>query len=360
MTRRTHSFNAYESPLKVGVGATGDVIVDDPTNLVADLYLVIDPEDALLREYIKVTAVNGTTGELTCAGDRGLPGSADGIAHAHDVDAPVRAVAVHQWLDDIFDDIIEVEDWAADHVDIGAVADPHTQYLTEPEGDVRYIEVAGDTMSGVLTLYGTDPTGDDEATPKLWVELVVDSALGIHNNDPGAHLNLDTYLPLDGTGQMTGTLQMNSNYISGVTDGAATNDAVNKSQLDAVSAVFDDYLPLTGGVLTGTLEVATAVLVRGDAGARAKLTFLGDDAEGVSEIHFGQNGGAAVRRMLVNPDTGEIDFYEWDGGTKFMWWDQVGTEVNFDNAMRIANLTDSTVGIVPLGISSSGLVVRMQ
>ncbi len=164
MSRRSNSWNAFESGLASAV-SSGDTtfVLDSALGLVAPGYLVVDPDDPNLREYFKFDTVNGSSLEGIL---RGLDGSAAG-AQAHDSGARVRAVAVKQWLDDIFDDIEDLEDWDFDHVN--TEPDPHPQYLTVTEGDALYLALAGGTLTGPLTL-AADPLSALQAATKQYVD----------------------------------------------------------------------------------------------------------------------------------------------------------------------------------------------
>ena len=63
------------------------------------------------------------------------------------------------------------------------------------------------------------------------------------------------YLPLAG-GTMTGEIDMGSDKIINLTDGTAAQDAVSKSQMDtAISTAGAAFLPLAGGTMTGDLNM---------------------------------------------------------------------------------------------------------
>jgi len=152
--------------------------VDSAVGLVAPVYLVVDPDVPAKREFVKADAVDTGSGLLTVTANRGLAGSAAG-GQAHDAGAKVRAVAMQQWLEDIFDDVEDLEQADADHV---AAPDPHTQYLTAIEGDAAYVEVAGDTMTGPLVL-NADPSAALGAATKQYV----DGGITTHAADVDAH-----------------------------------------------------------------------------------------------------------------------------------------------------------------------------
>lgn len=167
MSSRTYSRNAYESDLPSGVGSTGDATATSALGLTAPCYLVLSPDDPVLREYVLAETVDTGTGVLGISANRGLAGSANAPnGSTHPAGAKVRAVPVHQTLDDIFSDIETGETWETQHA---PGTDPHPQYITDTEGDAKYVEVAGDTMTGPLVLPG-DPTAALQAAPKQYVD----------------------------------------------------------------------------------------------------------------------------------------------------------------------------------------------
>jgi hypothetical protein len=106
MSSQSHSFNAFETGLDgaIGIGDT-TITLDDVSGLVAPGYLVIDPDDPVNREWIRFEGIN--VNDLTAV-TRGLLGNPTQDV-AHSSGARVRAVAVGQWLDDIFFDIDALE-----------------------------------------------------------------------------------------------------------------------------------------------------------------------------------------------------------------------------------------------------------
>jgi len=187
---------------------------------------------------------------------RNLAGSVGDIQHG--TEAKYRAVFTKQLQDDIFTDIIATEVWANQHVNV--VADPHTQYLLEDDAEATYVELAGDRMTGRLFLISSVPTDPDHASPKSYVDqaeadaktytddeiallsgvylpigdkytdgdavaamgTVGDSNTLNHerydDSDARAAVDNDTYLKLDGSDVMTGSLRMGSHAILDLTN----------------------------------------------------------------------------------------------------------------------------------------------
>jgi hypothetical protein len=113
-------------------------------------YLVIDPDRSDTREYIKVEAIAGTGLDVQVITNRGIRGSTGDKAHPHTIGSKVRAVAVSQWLEDIFSDIETLETWGADHL---AAANPHPLYLLDATAIATYLnKLTGGTVAGDLTI----------------------------------------------------------------------------------------------------------------------------------------------------------------------------------------------------------------
>ena len=169
MSNRTHSLNAYEVALTSAVGDSSlSFPVESVSGLSVPLYLVVDPDDPTKREYIKFESINGLNLEAGSLANRGLQGTTGGVPLAHDLGAKVRAVAVSQWLDDIFGDVENLENWDSSHE---ASIDPHQAagYIDEDAANLLYVKLAGSVMTGLLTL-SADPTADLHAATKQYVD----------------------------------------------------------------------------------------------------------------------------------------------------------------------------------------------
>ena len=123
-----------------------------------------------------------------------------------------------------------------------------------------------DFNTAVLTDLGS-PVASTDAATKGYVDTEISNLIGGAPaaldtlNELAAALNDDaafnttitnsiaTKLPLAG-GTMSGAIAMGSNKITGLTDGAASGDAVNKGQLDT-------KLDLSGGTMTGNITLGS-------------------------------------------------------------------------------------------------------
>ena len=176
MSRRTNTWNAYESALSgpLAIGATS-VAVDSAVGLVEPVYLVIDPDDPTKVEWIRVNTITGNTLENLVRGLEGSNGAGSGGVE-HEAGAKIRAVYSKQIQDDIFSDIEDGENDLSIH--IADAADPHAAagYLKLTTGDARYILETGDTMQGALSMGSNpltnlvSPTDDADAVTKQYAD----------------------------------------------------------------------------------------------------------------------------------------------------------------------------------------------
>jgi hypothetical protein len=243
MSRQTHSLNAYEVGLTSGISDVDTSFpVESTVGLTAPGYLVIDPDDPTKREYFRFESINGQNLEMPNTGFRGLKGSAAG-AQAHLAGARVRAVAVGQWLDDIFADIEDLEAAQAAFLLLDG-----TRAMT---GDLNM----GDNKITVLAT----PTLNDDAATKLYTD----------DQDK-------TLLDLAGTRPMTGDLQMGAQKITGMAAGAASGEAVEFDQLTL------GYLPLVGGTMSGIINMGGSEITNLAPGN-------GTDAANVDQVNTQDN-----------------------------------------------------------------------
>lgn len=228
MSRRTHSLNAYEVGLTSGIS---DVDISFPVESVVGLlapgYLVVDPDDPLKREYFKFESINGSNLEMPSTAFRGLTGSANG-AQAHLAGARVRAVAVGQWLDDIFSDIEDLE-----------------------AADAAFLPIDGSVaMTGPLNMGGNKVTvlGEGTLADDVVTKGYVDAADLL-------------FLLLDGTRPMTGALDMAGLNINQLGNPLVDADAATKKYVDDLVQITDDKLALylrldgTSPATTGAIDI---------------------------------------------------------------------------------------------------------
>ena len=126
-----------------------------------------------------------------------------------------------------------------------------------------------DFNTAVLTDLGSPSNATDAAT-KGYVDTEITNLIGgapgaldtlnelaaALNDDASFNSTITTSiaakLPLAG-GTMTGAIAMGSNKVTGLSNGSASGDAVNKGQLDTM-------LPLAGGTMTGNIAIGSNVI----------------------------------------------------------------------------------------------------
>lgn len=156
MSRRTYTWNAYESSLNGAINTSAvSITLNSVTGLRAPGYLVIDPDIPASREFIRYETINASAIE-------GVTRNVDGAAlNSHDDGAKIRAVPVHQFFDDIFTDIEDIESAAAAHT---GAANPHSNSAAADDLVATDALVAANT-AGVATNVTNlaTHTADDES-----------------------------------------------------------------------------------------------------------------------------------------------------------------------------------------------------
>jgi len=179
VSSRRYTWNGFETTLSAGIASGTTVLpLTSVTGLRAPGYLVIDPDDLAKREYIEFATINALSLEgCTRNGDGSVAG-----AVAHDSGAVVRAVTVHQFVDDAFDDIEALETADTNHAaapdphpgyvlnselsDHAAAADPHAGYLLESgftKAAIDALNIDADTLDTHDSTYFSPTTHDHDA-----------------------------------------------------------------------------------------------------------------------------------------------------------------------------------------------------
>ena len=190
-----------------------------------------------------------------------------------------------------------------------------------------YLQLKGGTMSGVLSMGGhyiqnlEDPQVDDDAATKGYVDGQVEGLQSTVNS------SLNNYLPLSG-GTLTGALTLNGNPSQG-------NHAANKAYVDSqISGLSSVYVPLSGGTLTGPL-VLSGNPTQGNQAANKQYVddTLADAIGGITGFEVDSNNGSGYADyealtsahptgevgtfyLVVNPDSSApnaFDEYFWTG-----------------------------------------------
>lgn len=296
MAGRSYSFNGYEASLSSPISAGSTTIALDSTaGLQEPGYLVIEPSSPTLREYVYFTGINGN--ELTGV-SRGLQGSiTPGAGVGHDANVKIRAVPVHQHLDDI---------WGPDGIEGAGTAlatheadpSPHPTLLTEAEADALYLQVdGGNQMDADLDMGDTNKitklangTLDTDA-PTL--KQVTDGDAAVTTAFEAGDSALDS-AKVDKSGDsMTGALAMGGNKITGLANGVSAQDAATVAQLGSVDAPSHD------GLADGSPGV-------GQTWANKHHTRY-TDSEAVAAVHSRYTDSEAVSAMGAKSDSNDLN-----------------------------------------------------
>lgn len=198
MSSRTEAWNGFETFLtsELGSGQLVEMFVDSiPAELDGvnrPMYLVIEPDEPTLREWIRITDIDATLNKFLTL-TRGLTGGTNDIAHPPN--SIVRSVTTKELIDDLFTDIETIEAAGVTHIE--DTGDPHAAalYLKLATANGLYVNKAGDSMAGFLTLNAT-PTAPLHAANKQYIDDAINGIppvfSGLHADltdlpDPSAH-----------------------------------------------------------------------------------------------------------------------------------------------------------------------------
>jgi len=361
----TFTWNAYDP------GDT-EVTVDlVPLDLNAPVYLVLEPDVPTKREYVLVTAINGTQFTLS----RGLEGSAEGVGAgggSHPNPVKIRAIFTHQNLNDIWDAIVPpngIEQSLLNHITDGG--DPHEQagYLTEVDSNLLYVQLDGGNrlaMTGYLKLFA-DPVQATDAATKDYVDTEVGdqdhdhaTPIAAHNADAGAHTNLSTYLKLTG-----GTISGNMTFDDQVIMSTAAPLYLQYAEANPVAGEPNVYISGTGKIHRTTGGTAYLPLAGGEMAG--DITLSADDTHSIgtesAELFklFSHRLYSTILRETDGTnvflfDPGLRNFYGPDGAIAIRINETPTLHVQFDRSIWIGGSVLSTNG----DITAQGSVLALD
>jgi hypothetical protein len=260
--RITYFTNAWESTAPSGLSDVATTLtVADASALNTPCYIVIDPDDPSLREYLWVDTKSGN--DLPILG-RNQPGSVGQVAHA--ANAVVRSIATSMAFTDLHDRVTTL-------ASVVAAQDPSGVYLPLSGGTMSAAIAMGNNK---ITGLGT-PSNPQDAANKTYVdarETAITAAWQqgdvnhLASGDPhGQYLTEaaagTTYLPLSG-GVMTGTLNMSGEVLSNPADPTAGFHVGDRAYNDA------RYLGISDNAASATkLNTARTIDITGDITATA-------------------------------------------------------------------------------------------
>lgn len=155
------------------------------------------------------------------------------------------------------------------------------------------VTISGGTLTGNLVLSsGADLFIGGTGEPRGQFRQQTDYSVVIQPSDNSGNLlgskeflysvadgrwQFESGLRVDGAVSVGGALAMGSNKITGLADGTAAGDAVNKSQLDSVEGTANAALPKAGGTMSGAVAMGGY-----------KVTGLGNGSASGDAVNKGQ------------------------------------------------------------------------
>jgi hypothetical protein len=234
----------------------------------------------------------------------------------------------------------------ADGLKIENIADPENDGDAVNKGyaDGRYVNVTGDTMSGALTLPNADPTDDDHAARKVYVDntdsarkTYVDNAIA---TEQSARIAGDNDQVSKTGDTMSGNLAMGGNKVTGLGSPGTGTDAANKTYVDnTVASVTAGTIP------DGTITTAK---IADDAVTAAKLDTTGVTANSYTNaditvdangrITAAADGSGGATNLGVTHNAGNVSVTS-----------DTGDDITLNAATPSAGTTSGTAGVMTDG-----------
>ena len=206
------------------------------------MYLILDPDSDTLREYVKVTAISGTT--LTAVRNIDTGG---GSLKAHSIGAKVRQAAVAQMFDDLHDRINTLINTAGTAVNTGTV-DSITGLVKDQD------DMSSDSASHLAT----------QQSIKAYVDATVDTSEEVQDV-VGAMFssNTETFIAAtyedgDGTIDLVVPVKDEDDMSSDSATHLATQQSI-KAYVDTTAQTTEEVQDIVGAMFSSNTETNISV-----------------------------------------------------------------------------------------------------
>ena len=189
-------------------------------------------------------------------------------------------------------------------VDTGDIFLDNTQSDRIQLGDSRKLSLSGGTMTGPINMGSQkitnigNPTDNNDVANKIFVDTAFQEL------EEELATSLAGYLPLKG-GTMTGVLDMGGHYIQNIETPQTDDEAANKGYVDGqveglqstVNSSLNNYLPLSGGTLTGALTLNGNPSQNNHAANKA---YVDSQISGLSSVYLSLSGGTLTGPLVLS------------------------------------------------------------
>ena len=328
----TASAWANSRTISLGGDLTGSVSIDGSTNVTLNATIAADSvalgTDTTGNYVASVGA--GTPGAETTSSGLTITGTGEGasVTIAHADTSSVSNLTSNNSDNIVIQDISFTFDTFG-HVTAATVGtmDLDNRYYTETEADNRFLNVAGDTMTGYLTL-NADPTNSLHAATKQYVDSVAE---GLSVQEACLVATTDTLAVLSG-----GTITYN-NGTSGV--GATLTTTGSYTTIDTVALADTNRILVKNEVNTAHngiyVRTSSTVLTRAtDHDSPAEMA--GGDFVFVTSGSEYQNTGWVQEADVTTVGTSSVTFVQFSGQGTYTAGNGlqlVGSEFSIDTAI---------------------------
>lgn len=189
-------------------------------------------------------------------------------------------------------------------VDTGDIFLDNTESDRIQLGDSRKLALSGGTMTGPINMGSQkitnigNPTDNNDVANKIFVDTAFQEL------EEELATSLAGYLPLKG-GTMSGVLDMGGHYIQNIEIPQTDDEAANKGYVDGqveglqstVNSSLNNYLPLSGGTLTGALTLSGNPSQDNHAANKA---YVDSQISGLSSVYLSLSGGTLTGPLVLS------------------------------------------------------------